>query len=174
MKIHFHGAAQTVTGSKHLIEFGSQKVLLDCGLFQGHGKDTDFLNRHFGFDPREIDAVVLSHAHIDHSGLIPALVAQGFKGPIFCTPATKDLCDIMLQDSAHIQESDVRYINKRRIARGKAPIKPLYSSEDVAYSLRLFKEFDYNTEFEVLNDLTCIFTDAGHIIGSAIVNLKIT
>ncbi|MEX1189092.1 MAG: MBL fold metallo-hydrolase, partial [Bacteroidia bacterium] len=124
--------------------------------------------------PREIDAVVLSHAHIDHSGLIPALVAQGFKGPIFCTPATKDLCDIMLQDSAHIQESDVRYINKRRIARGKAPIKPLYSSEDVAYSLRLFKEFDYNTEFEALKDLTCVFTDAGHIIGSAIVNLKIT
>jgi metallo-beta-lactamase family protein len=174
MKIHFHGAAQTVTGSKHLIEFGSQKVLLDCGLFQGHGKDSDVLNRHFGFAPNEVDAVILSHAHIDHSGLLPALVDQGFNGPIYCTPATRDLCAIMLEDSAHIQESDIKYLNKRRRAQGKTPLKPLYTSEDVGKTLRLFKEIDYDTKFEALENLNCIFTDAGHIIGSAIVNLEIT
>ena len=174
MKIHFHGAAQTVTGSKHLIEFGSQKVLLDCGLFQGHGKDSDFLNRHFGFAPNEIDAVILSHAHIDHSGLLPALVDQGFNGPIYCTPATRDLCAIMLEDSAHIQESDVKYMNKRRRAQGKTPLKPLYTSEDVANALKLFKEVDYGKTFKALENLSCMFTDAGHIIGSAMVNLKIT
>ena len=115
MKISFHGAARMVTGSKHLITTDKGvKVLLDCGLFQGMGAETDVLNRHFGFDPTEIDFLFLSHAHIDHSGLIPRLVKLGFKGKIFCTPATFDLCRLMLSDSAVIQEYDIKYINKRR------------------------------------------------------------
>src|SRR5690606_4762105 len=110
MKITFHGAAQTVTGSKHLLELSNGKrILLDCGMFQGHGKQTDELNKDFGFDAASIDFLILSHAHIDHSGLIPRLVAEGFDGTILSTPATRDLCKIMLQDSAKIQESDVRF-----------------------------------------------------------------
>ena len=115
MKISFHGAARTVTGSKHLITLDNgKKILLDCGLFQGHGADTDPMNRHFGFDPMSVDYLVLSHAHIDHSGNIPALVKQGFKGPIYCTAATRDLAAIMFFDTAHIQKNDIAYLNERR------------------------------------------------------------
>jgi len=173
MNITFHGAAETVTGSKHLIQTDRFKILLDCGLFQGHGTDTDVLNRHFGFDPRSIDVLLLSHAHIDHAGLIPALVAQGYKGPIYCTPATKDLCRIMLEDSAHIQESDIRYLNKRRIARGQQALKPLYNSEDVQNCLHYFRTIPYDTETEVLEGVKVLFTDAGHILGSAMVHLAV-
>ncbi|MEN9525017.1 MAG: hypothetical protein RLZZ256_401, partial [Bacteroidota bacterium] len=131
MKIAFHGAARTVTGSKHIVTLSSgKKILLDCGMFQGMGKDTDRLNRHFGFRPEEIDVMVLSHAHIDHSGLIPKLVNEGFTGKIFCTHGTKELVTILLEDSAQIQEDDIRYVNKRRKLRQEPFLKPLYTVED--------------------------------------------
>ena len=115
MKIAFHGAARTVTGSKHLLTLkNGKKVLLDCGMFQGMGKETDSLNRDFGFNPAEVDVMVLSHAHIDHSGLIPKLIKDGFAGKIFCTPATRELTKILLEESGEIQESDVKYSNKKR------------------------------------------------------------
>ena len=119
MKIAFHGAARCVTGSKHLITLkNGKKLLLDCGMFQGMGKETNALNRYFGFDPMTIDAMILSHAHIDHSGLIPRLTKEGYKGTIFCTPATKELTSVLLEDSAEIQEDDIKYENKRRAAAG--------------------------------------------------------
>ena len=138
MKIQFLGAARTVTGSKHLLmpEDG-KKILLDCGFFQGRGADTDGMNRTFNFDPATIDYLILSHAHIDHCGNIPNLVKQGFKGPIICTPATSDLFKIMLLDSAHIQESDVRYLNKRRMKKGEDLLKPIYTVKDVENCLHL-------------------------------------
>jgi len=126
MKIAFHGAARTVTGSKHLLTLkNGKKVLLDCGMFQGLGLETDTLNRHFGFEPKEVDAMVLSHAHIDHSGLIPRLTSEGFGGKIFCTPATKDLTTVLLEDSAEIQENDINYKNKSQAAEGCAELHPL-------------------------------------------------
>ncbi|MCH5597775.1 MBL fold metallo-hydrolase [Niabella ginsengisoli] len=131
MKIAFHGAAQTVTGSKHIITLkNGKKVLLDCGMFQGMGDETDLLNRDFGFDSSEVDAMVLSHAHIDHSGLIPKLVAEGFNGNIYCTPATKELAAILLEDSAEIQESDARFMEKRRPNALPELLKPLYTIGD--------------------------------------------
>jgi metallo-beta-lactamase family protein len=174
MKISFHGAARTVTGSKHLITLKKGKrILLDCGMFQGMGLDTDELNRHFGFDPSTVDYLVLSHAHIDHSGLIPLLVKQGFQGPIFCTPATFDLCSIMLEDSAHIQESDTRFINERRKRQGKPMLKPLYTAEDVQLALKQFEPVPYHHSKTIENGIELLFTDAGHILGSAVVNLRI-
>ena len=174
MKIQFLGAARTVTGSKHLIitEDG-KKRLLDCGFFQGKGQETDGMNRAFNFDPASIDYLILSHAHIDHSGNIPNLVKQGFKGPIICTKATLDLCKIMLTDSAHIQENDVRFVNKRRIKRGEEPLKPLYSVKDVEKCLPLFIGINYNISHSVYENLTVHFTDSGHILGSAAVNLEL-
>src|SRR5512134_1105859 len=131
MKISFHGATRTVTGSKHLLHLDNgQKLLLDCGLFQGLGKETDVLNRDFGFIPQEIDAVVLSHAHIDHSGMLPGLVKEGYLNKIFCTPATKDLATILLEDSAGIQANEIKYQNKRRKQEGKTLLQPLYSETD--------------------------------------------
>jgi metallo-beta-lactamase family protein len=130
MKISFHGACRCVTGSKHLLTLhNSRKLLLDCGMFQGMGKETDAMNRHWGFDPRDIDYLILSHAHIDHSGLIPKLVSDGFTGKIFCTPATKELTAVLLEDSAGIQEDDVKYVNKKRKAAGQPLLKPLYTTE---------------------------------------------
>ena len=174
MKIQFLGAARTVTGSKHLIiTDDGKKILLDCGFFQGKGKETDGMNREFNFDPAEIDYLILSHAHIDHSGNIPNLVKQGFKGPIICTTATVDLCKIMLTDSAHIQENDVKFVNKRRMKRGEAPLKPLYSVKDVDKALTQFVGVDYNTKHSVYENLTVTYTDSGHILGSAAVNLEL-
>lgn len=174
MNITFHGAAQTVTGSKHLLTLkNGTTILMDCGMFQGHGADTDVLNRSFGFNPAEIDHVVLSHAHIDHSGLLPLLVKQGFRGNIVCTPATRDLCKILLLDSAHIQESDVTYLNKKRRKEGRKLIEPLYNTEDAYNALSMFRTVRYQTEFEVCKDVKLLFTDAGHIIGSAAVHLDV-
>lgn len=174
MKISFHGAARTVTGSKHLLTLKSgKKILLDCGMFQGMGKETDMLNRHFGFNPREIDVMVLSHAHIDHSGLIPKLIAEGFEGKIFCTPATKDLTTVLLRDSAEIQEDDVKYTNKRRAAEGLPYLKPLYSVEDAAKAQEHFVVKAYNEWFDVTDGVQAMYTDAGHIIGSGCVHLRI-
>jgi len=174
MNISFHGAAGTVTGSKHLITLkDGRKLLLDCGMFQGHGVDADVLNRHWGFEPRTVDYLVLSHAHIDHSGLIPKLVKDGFRGKIFATPATFDLCEIMLNDSAHIQEDDVFYLNKRRKRQGKQLLEPLYETKDVQPALDRFYLVNYNEPHEIDKGIELLFTDAGHILGSAAVSLTI-
>jgi metallo-beta-lactamase family protein len=173
MKITFYGAARTVTGSKHLITTSKgRKLLLDCGLFQGKGSDTEALNRHFGFEPSEIDYMILSHAHTDHAGLIPRLVKEGYTGPIYCTDATKDLCTIMLADSAHIQENDVKYLNKRRLKKGQKLIEPIYDLEDVAIALKQFVSVPYNIVATIDEGIRFHFTDAGHILGSACVNLE--
>ena len=174
MKITFHGAARTVTGSKHLISLNSGKnILLDCGMFQGMGKETDAMNRHFGFDPKTIDYLVLSHAHIDHSGLIPKLVSEGFKGKIFCTPATRELTAVLLEDSAHIQEDDIKYHNKKRKADGLPLLKPLYTSEEAQAAMEHFKVVEYGEWFSIESGIELLYTDAGHIIGSAAVHLRI-
>src|SRR5688572_8588578 len=142
MQISFFGAAKTVTGSKHLLTLDNGKrILLDCGLYQGMGKESEELNRHFGFDPHLVDIVILSHAHIDHSGMLPKLVKDGFKGKIYCTEATYEICEILLKDSAKIQEDDVKHINKKRTSKGKKKIEPIYDSEDVAPCLDRFVSF---------------------------------
>jgi len=174
MKIAFHGAARTVTGSKHLLTLKNRKkILLDCGMFQGLGKETDLLNRTFGFDPKDVDVMILSHAHIDHSGLIPRLVAEGFTGTIFCTPATKDLTSVLLKDSAEIQEDDIKYKNKRRTAEGMPYLRPLYTTDDAEKATEHLSEKGYNAWFDVIDGVQAMYTDAGHIIGSAAVHLKV-
>ncbi len=174
MLIQFFGAARTVTGSKHLIttEKGT-KILLDCGLFQGI--QTDEFNQEFGFKPADVDYVILSHAHIDHSGLLPRLVRKGFKGPIYCTAATADLCRVMLLDSAHIQEKDLERINKRRKKQGRPLLEELYNAEDAAHALSLLKTVRYGQTFFLgeENEVSVILTDAAHLLGSAAVHLNI-
>jgi metallo-beta-lactamase family protein len=175
MKIAFHGAARSVTGSKHLLSLkDGSKYLLDCGMFQGMGKETDRLNRDFGFDARSVKHLILSHAHIDHSGLIPKLVKDGFTGKIFCTPATKDLASVLLRDSAGIQENDLKFLNKRRVAEGLPYLLPLYDTEDALRALDQFEAVEYNSWFRIDENVEVMFTEAGHIIGSAVVNLRIT
>jgi metallo-beta-lactamase family protein len=175
MKIAFHGAARTVTGSKHLITLNNgKKILLDCGMFQGMGKETDAMNEDFGFDAASVTHMILSHAHIDHTGLIPLLVKRGFRGTIYCTSATLDLAEIMLLDSAKIQEDDVKYINKKRQKDGQPPIEPLYKISDAEHSVSALKAVDYKTWFRIDDSVEVLFTDAGHIIGSAAVHLRIT
>lgn len=176
LSITFHGAAHMVTGSKHLLDLpDGRRLLLDCGMFQGEGPASDALNRRFGFDPQRIDALVLSHAHIDHSGLIPRLVAEGFKGPIYATEATRDLCEILLTDSAFIQENDYRYDAKRAKKQGQAmsEIGPLYTAADVQAAMTLFRLVPYEVPTEVLPGVSLTFIDAGHILGSASVHLTV-
>lgn len=174
MKIAFHGAARTVTGSKHLLTLvNGKKYLLDCGMFQGMGKDTDALNRNWGFNPAEVDCLILSHAHIDHSGLIPKLVKDGFTGKIYCTPATRELTAVLLEDSAGIQESDVKYENKRRAVEGLPYLTPLYNTEDAQIAMTNFITIEYGDWFTIDENVEVMYTDAGHIIGSAAVHLKI-
>lgn len=173
MKITFHGAAQTVTGSKHLLEFDNgKKILLDCGMFQGMGLQTIDLNQNFGFDPQEIDAVILSHAHIDHSGLLPRLVHMGFRGPIYCTEATAAFAEVLLADSAYIQEMDVKHINKRKNRQGKPPVEALYNTQDAEKVFPLFVVKDYNQWYEIFDNIKIQFKEAGHILGSAIIQIK--
>lgn len=175
MKIAFHGAARTVTGSKHLLTLvNGKKYLLDCGMFQGMGKETDAMNRVWGFEPEEVEALILSHAHIDHSGLIPKLVKDGFNGKIYCTPATKELTAVLLEDSAGIQESDVKYENKRRVQEGLPYLLPLYTTEDAITAIDHFVTIEYGLWFKIDDNIELMYTDAGHIIGSAAVHLKIT
>ncbi len=174
MKIAFHGAARCVTGSKHVITLKTgKKLLLDCGMFQGMGKETNALNRHFGFDPMTIDAMILSHAHIDHSGLIPKLTKEGYRGSIYCTPATIELTSVLLEDSAEIQEDDIRYENKRRAAAGQPYLTPLYTIDDAKKAQEHLTPVEYNKWFDVLENVQAMFTDAGHIIGSTCVHLRI-
>jgi metallo-beta-lactamase family protein len=174
MKISFHGAARMVTGSKHLLEINpGKKILLDCGMFQGMGKDTSDLNSHFGFDPREVDHLILSHAHIDHIGLVPKLVKEGFAGKIYCTPATASLAKLLLVDSARIQEADAKYINKQRDKQGREHIEPLYTEKEASDVFPLFETISYGEHFKLDDQVELLFTDCGHIIGSSAVNLKI-
>jgi metallo-beta-lactamase family protein len=174
MKIAFHGAARTVTGSKHLLSLkNGKKYLLDCGMFQGMGRDTDMLNRQFGFNPAEVTALILSHAHVDHCGLIPKLVADGFTGKIYCTPATKELAAVLMEDSAGIQENDVKYENKRRAQEGLPYLQPLYTTDQAVAAADHFVTVEYGDWFTIDENIDVQYTDAGHIIGSAAVHLKI-
>lgn len=172
MKIKFIGATESVTGSKHLLitEKGKQ-FLLDCGLFQGMGKETDELNRKLDVDPSAIEAVILSHAHVDHSGNLPTLVKSGFNGKIYCTPATFDVCKVLLLDSAHIHESDIEFLNKHRRKEGRKLLKPLYTVHDAENCLKRFRPVSFNTDFHLCDELSFRFTENGHIIGSATVNI---
>ena len=173
MKIQFIGGARTVTGSQHLLSINGKKILLECGLFQGRRKDTYEKNKSFKFDPNEIDALILSHAHIDHSGNIPNLVKNGFDGPIYATSATVDLCDIMLKDSAHLQQRDIEWLNKKRKNKNQTQEEALYSLEDVERALKNFAVVDYNTIMEIFPGINATFNDAGHILGSASILLEI-
>ena len=154
MQIQFIGAAKTVTGSMHLIKANGYSFLLDCGLYQGKRKVAFEINRKFDlFNPEEINFVILSHAHIDHSGNLPSLVKKGFKGNIYATFATRDLSSVMLRDSAHIQEKDVQYVNKKRIKQNKTPFEPLYTSEDVDATMEKFIALNYHHEIEIAPEI---------------------
>ena len=174
MKIKFLGAAREVTGSKHLIttEYG-KKILLDCGMFQGKGLETDSLNRHLGFDPAEIDHIILTHAHIDHSGLIPFMYKLGFRGSVVTTNATRDLCVFMLADSGHIQETDTLTFNKKLARQGKTPVEPLYTKDDAVASIKLFIGIPYDRELTIDPHTRVKFTNTGHMLGSGVANLEI-
>jgi metallo-beta-lactamase family protein len=175
MKIKFIGAAREVTGSKHLITTDSgKKILLDCGMFQGKGLETDGMNRNLMFDPAKIDHIILTHAHIDHSGLIPYIYRLGFRGSVICTSATRDLCSIMLADSGHIQEGDVKWFNKRRIAKGMQPVEPIYTEQDARACMELFIGVAYDRKFRIDGNIKVKFTNTGHMLGSGTALLEIT
>lgn len=174
MKLRFIGAARTVTGSQHLLEINGKKILLDSGLFQGKRKESFELNRNFDqFNPEEIDCMVLSHAHIDHCGNIPSLVRRGFRGPIYSTFATRDLASLLLRDSAHIQEKDLEYVNKKRAKNGQRLFEPLYELEDVDQAMNLFISINYHMRLEIAPGVKITFYDAGHILGSAVTHLEL-
>ncbi len=173
MRINFHGAAHTVTGSQHLLEINGARLLLDCGLYQGRRADTYERNLNFKHDPRKVDAVILSHAHIDHAGNLPNLAKQGFEGSIYATRATADLASLMIRDSGRIQESDAEFVNRKRAQRGEAPIEPLYTEQDAEEVAGLFKGVDYVEAFEPIPGVIARFYEAGHILGSAGVSLEI-
>ncbi len=175
MKIKFIGAAREVTGSKTLITLDNGKmILLDCGMFQGKGQETDEMNRNLGFDPREIDHIILTHAHIDHSGLIPYAYKLGFRGSVICTNATRDLCSIMLADSGHIQESDTEMFNKKRAHHGLEPVEPIYKKEDAVRCMELFIGTAQNRKFYINESLKVRFTTTGHLLGAGAALLEIT
>lgn len=174
MKIKFLGAAREVTGSKHLITTsGGKNLLLDCGMFQGKGLETEGMNRALGFDPTTIDHIILTHAHIDHSGVIPYMYKQGFRGSVVCTHATRDLCAIMLPDSGHIQESDTERFNRKRAKQGLPPVEPLYTRDDAEKCIELFIGVPYNRKFNIDQNIKVKFTNSGHMLGSGVVNLDI-
>ena len=175
MKIKFLGAAREVTGSKVLITTDEgKKILIDCGMFQGKGLETDGMNRNIGLEPSELHHIILSHAHIDHSGLIPYFYKLGFRGSVICTNATRNLCSIMLPDSGHIQEMDAKWFNKKQ-AKKKLPfIQPIYTVEDAERAMKLFIGVDYDRRFTINDKINVKFTNTGHMLGSAVVNLEIT
>lgn len=173
MRIEFIGGARTVTGSQHLLHINGKKILLECGLFQGKRSETYDKNKNFKFNPAEIDALILSHAHIDHSGNIPNLVSKGFNGLIYATSATVDLCQIMLRDSAHLQEKDIEWVNKKRKKKNESEIEPLYTLEDVEKAMGQFVGVQYNRAIDLFPGIRFTFRDAGHILGSAGVFLEI-
>ncbi|MEE8382503.1 MAG: MBL fold metallo-hydrolase [Thermodesulfobacteriota bacterium] len=173
MKITFLGAARTVTGSMHLLEINGKRILLECGLFQGKREEAYRINRHLPFDAPSIHSVILSHAHIDHSGNLPTLCRVGFDGNIFCTPATRSLCSIMLLDSAHVQEADVRYVNKRRKKKQQPQFNPLYTRADAEKAITQLLSISYDRPFQISDSVKLTFQDAGHILGSALVVLDL-
>lgn len=173
MKLTFHGAAGEVTGSQHLIEVNGRRILLDCGLVQGKRAEAYDRNKKLPYDPNKIDVMVLSHAHIDHSGNVPSLVKNGFRGDIFCTSATQDLCGAMLLDSAHIQEKDIEFVNKIRAREKQPPFKPLYTQQDAVNALKYFRSVGYERTVEIMPGVSLTFLDAGHMLGSAVVLLNI-
>ena len=173
MRISFHGAAHTVTGSQHLLEINGSKLLLDCGLYQGKRAETHERNLNFRFDPRSLDAILLSHAHIDHAGNLPNLVKQGYGGNIYATHATAELGGLMIRDSGRIQESDAEFINKKRAEHGEEPIEPLYTEQDAGEAADKFKGVGYAEAFEPIQGVVARFYEAGHILGSAGISLEI-
>ncbi len=175
MKIKFCGADRHVTGSRHLLTLDDgYQILMDCGMYQGRGVDTDVLNREFLFDPHKVNAVLLSHAHIDHAGCLPRMIVKGFYGKIYCTPPTKDLARLLLLDSAYIQLHDLKYVNKRRAKRGETLLEPMYSEDDVMQTISQMETIHYNEHFSPHPQIDCHYTDAAHILGSAAVHLDIT
>lgn len=173
MKWHFLGGADQVTGSKHLLEFDDARILFDCGMFQGRRKEANEINKTLGFDPAEIDAMVLSHAHIDHCGNIPTLVQKGYPKAVHATSATADLLPIMLRDSAHIQEADAAYLNQKTNRRGQPPVVPLYTLADVEAALKLIRPHDYNEPVPLPGGVVVTHVDAGHILGAALALVEI-
>ena len=173
MKLSFHGAAQTVTGSMHLVELNGSRLLLDCGLYQGKRKESIEKNRNFPFDPKTIDAVILSHAHIDHSGNLPNLIKQGFSGLIYCTSATAELTDVMVRDSGHIQEKQAQSASYHNKKRGEPEVDPLYTEEDAKEVEPLLQSVHYNEPFSPIKGATATLYDAGHILGSASISLQL-
>lgn len=173
MQIQFWGAARTVTGSMHLLTINNQKLLLDCGLFQGKREIANERNAHLPFDARSIDACILSHAHMDHSGVLPVLTKSGFDGHIYCTSATRDLATVMLRDSAHIQESDAQYFNQHAAEHHQPPIKPIYTTADATTAIQHFVAYEYHRTFEPIPGVRATFYDAGHILGSTFITLDI-
>ncbi len=174
MKLKFMGAAREVTGSKHLITTKKGlNILLDCGMYQGKGLETDAMNRDLGFDPAEIDYLILSHAHIDHSGLIPYIYKEGFRGTVLCTPATRDLCAIMLADAGRIQEADTHTFNKKRKDQNLPPVEPIYTEKDAQECMSCFISVPYHKQFNIEGEVIVEFFDAGHILGSSCVYLEI-
>ena len=171
--ITFCGGARTVTGSMHLVSTNHSNVILDCGLFHGHRDEAYSINTHFPFAPSDLDACVLSHAHIDHCGNIPTLIKQGFRSSIHCTPATRDLCRYMIPDSGHVQEADAQYVSKIRKNRGLPPASPLYTKKEAEKSLRRFRSLDYHKRFNLTKDMDLTFYEAGHILGSTIAVLDV-
>lgn len=173
MKVTIYGAARTVTGSQHMVEVNGSRILLDCGTYQGRRDEAYSRNLNLPFDPASVDVMVLSHAHIDHSGNIPNLVKRGYRGDILATHATRTLCASMLLDSGHIQEKDVEYVNRKRAQDGNPPIEPIYTKEDARQSLQAFVGHSYNRPTRIAPGVTLTFVDAGHMLGSAIVILDI-
>jgi metallo-beta-lactamase family protein len=174
MKIQILGAAREVTGSKHLITLDNgKKILLDCGMYQGKGMDTDSMNRNLGFSPRDIDYLILSHAHIDHSGLIPYIAKLGFEGSIITTHATRDLCAIMLADCGKIQEHDTEVNNKKRAKKNLPPLEPIYNKADAEQAMQYFVGVPYDKLYRVTKGVKVTFTNTGHLLGSSVVNLRI-
>jgi metallo-beta-lactamase family protein len=173
MQINFDGAAQTVTGSQYLLNINSHRLLLECGFFQGRRQESYERNSNFPFEPCRVDTVILSHAHIDHSGNLPNLIKQGYQGSIYATSATADLANIMLMDSGHIQEDDAEFVNKKNLKRGDPPILPLYTQEQAAQVKKYFQVVDYDQPFEPVPGVRARLLDAGHILGSAAVVMDI-
>lgn len=171
MNITFYGAAQEVTGSCHMVEVAGHKFLIDCGLFQGSLTDQMLNYEEFPFNIQEVEFVILTHAHIDHSGRIPKLYKAGYKNPVYCTSATRELCKIMLPDSGHIQENEIEWVNRKRMRAGKKPNDPIYTEQDAIDCLEIFKGLEYNVPVKIDDEISFVLKDAGHMLGSAIVEL---
>lgn len=172
-KLHFHGAAQIVTGSCYRLEHRGAEILIDCGMFQGSKSEKELNYRAFPFDPTKLTALLLTHAHIDHAGLIPKLTKAGFPGPIYATPATVDLCAVMLPDSGHIQEVEVQQLNRRNSRRGKEPVEPIYTFSDAVAALTQFRPVLFSHWFDVTDDIRARYWNAGHLLGSASIEIEL-